>query len=112
LSRLLTADLAPAIGGCAPGGQGTEPGQVNDAGDRVAAADVLQCGKVGDVGLFGEYQPPRLVGQTVRQNRLSALNQDASLAKVQQRPDGVRADEPQAASDQDHATAHPRSIVC
>ncbi len=75
---------------------------MDDPGDLVTAADLPQCALVGHVGLLDE-DPGALVGrdQPVRAGG-TALDQDAGLAQVEQRPGDMGADEPQAASDQDH----------
>ena len=102
LSRLPIAFLAPGDGLVRAGRPRHGAREVNDAGDLVTGADVQQRGQVGDVGPLGEYPPAGLAGQVVRQHRLPALDQHARLAQVEQRPRGVRPDEPQPAGHQDH----------
>jgi len=81
---------------------GHRASQVNEAGERIAAADVQQRGQVTDVGPLGEQPFPGLAGQVVRQRRLPALDHHARLAELEQRPCRMRADKAQASGDQDH----------
>jgi hypothetical protein len=77
-------------------------GEVHDPGDRVPPAERQEGFAVGEVD---PLRPDPVTGpfeEGGRKCARPALDEQAGLAEVRQRPRGVRADEPQAARNQNH----------
>ncbi len=81
---------------------------MNDAGDLVALAELEEGCPVGAVQLLDQGSGAGVVGEEAGQAAGSVLSEQAGLAEVEQHACGVRADEAEAASDQDHVLATRR----
>jgi len=75
---------------------------VHDAGDLVTVADVPQRRQIGHVRPLDERAGALVAGDQPVRGGCPALDKDAGLPQVEQRPSDVRADEPETASDHNH----------
>jgi hypothetical protein len=80
--------------------------------DLVRTSDLVQPGLVGHVELLDLRPLAQFVLNEVRLARYAVLRQHHVLAKVQQRPRRMQADEPQAARNQGCHIKSPPSMRC